>query len=39
LVSQEEVRKRAKIKNEQRRARVAQDALAETAERQNEYAG
>ena len=39
LVSQEEVCKRAKIKNEQRRARVAQDALAETAERQNEYAG
>jgi antitoxin component of MazEF toxin-antitoxin module len=39
LVSQEEVRKRAKVKNELRRARVVRDALPEAAAQQNEYAG
>jgi bifunctional DNA-binding transcriptional regulator/antitoxin component of YhaV-PrlF toxin-antitoxin module len=38
MVSQEEVRKRAKVKNQQRRAVAVQDALARAAE-QHKYAG
>lgn len=38
LVTQEEVHKRAKVKNAQRRARAVAEALAQTAAGQNEYA-